>query len=61
MHRSVEIGPFKPKRNIMRQYCDECEEEETTKEALIEMQDFVAVRRFCDKCITTAKFDFAVA
>jgi len=60
MQKPIEIRSFKPRRNVLRQYCEECEEE-ATKEALFDMGHFVAARRLCDKCVATAKVDFAIA
>ncbi|AIF82320.1 hypothetical protein NTE_00238 [Candidatus Nitrososphaera evergladensis SR1] len=60
MQKPIEIRPLKPKRNMIRQYCEECEEE-ATKEAVFDLENFVAVRRFCGRCVETAKVDFAEA
>ena len=61
MHKSTETRPVKPRRNMLRQYCAECEEE-ATKEIVIELEHIVAVRRLCDRCATAAaRFDFALA
>lgn len=51
MSQLVNVRPIRLRRNVIRQYCDHCGEDEATKEALFDSQEVLLLRRFCDRCL----------
>ena len=60
MYKPIEVRNLKLRPNLARRYCEECGDE-ATKEALFDLEQFVAVRKFCDKCVGKASTDLVIA
>lgn len=56
MPRPFQIRPVQLKKNVLKQFCEECDEE-ATKEALFELQQLVRARKLCDKCLMSAEYE----
>lgn len=56
MSRPALVRPITIRKHVIRELCDQCENNATT-EAFFDLEDLIIVRRYCDDCLATADYD----
>lgn len=56
MSRPQTVRPFRPPKKSSMPFCPVCGDR-ATQEVLIDMKDYVASQKYCDKCIAHVDYD----